>query len=841
MSEQRIIVQADDGVPRAPSKEAPVQRSGREQALGEYRRRKLVLAELVQELMALAHERHDEQRERSGQQLLARLAEDSFRLAVVGQFNRGKSTLMNAILGAPYLPTGALPMTAVLTTVSYGSEPRASVRRAGSPYPIDVPFDRLARFVTQQSGEREELQIVAADVQVPAEILRLGFCFVDTPGIGSAIATNTATTEHFLPDADAVIFVTSCDAPLSEAELEFLAKARRHAGKLFLVLNKADLVSGGQACVVDHLREQLGADLGDERPRVFATSARDALTARIVGDREGLRSSGLVALEEPLVAFLSEQKSRVFLQQTCARVQRLLAQQRSDLDLAHVVQVRGRAAHEGATKRFEQDVAELLADTHAQAEQLLAQFKVLLTSSLLERSRAWPAELTDALDPLVALTRGHTTHDQLEPAWSAIEKSAQPLLDDWLKARLAELHTLLFQIGGDRIEALLSARHRVEAAAPQRLGLAAELGLATQSWSPADLPALQAPALGFHASVRLPRWFAAIRLERNGSRRLREALKRAVNAYCEQACEALIACACQWAELLDLRVAGDVQRTARRVRGRLETPYTDEHDALLRELNARLCAFGDKLVEGGSATALGERIPAHDAQFSARTPTQLDAPCTICEQVSAAPLDYLAHAQYELATRKESRTEHAKRGGFCKLHTWLYAQTADPIGISLSYAELTQSLASELRDALSSPTGERELLQVIRWFLPEADRCPVCDAVSTAERDAIAQLTDRLVLAAGERPPPALCLVHLLAVLEAGPGAEHAQRLVRALAETVERSAEDMRSFALKRQSLRRGLLSERESVAYLQAIGRVASSRALARPWRTEDDDRLS
>ena len=171
-----------------------------DEVLTEYRRRKLALAELIRGAMNLASERRDERRQQSARDLLARLADDRFELAVVGQFSRGKSTLMNAILGGDYLPTGALPMTSVVTTVRYGSQPHVTVRRRGRErLPIETSLEDLVRFVAQSSAERDELEVLSAEVQVPAEILRLGFHFVDTPGIGSAVATNTATTRRFLP------------------------------------------------------------------------------------------------------------------------------------------------------------------------------------------------------------------------------------------------------------------------------------------------------------------------------------------------------------------------------------------------------------------------------------------------------------------------------------------------------------------------------------------------------------------------------------------------------------------------------------------------------------------
>src|SRR5579863_4837812 len=176
-------------------------------ALGEYRRRKLELAELIRSSMTVAAERRDDERHACGRELLARLADDRFELAVVGQFSRGKSTLMNALLGGAYLPTGTLPMTSVITSVRYGSRPRVFVRRAGGGLPIETSLADLDRFVAQSSIERETLRVESVDVEVPAELLRLGFFFVDTPGIGSAIRANTATTTQFLPHADAVVFV----------------------------------------------------------------------------------------------------------------------------------------------------------------------------------------------------------------------------------------------------------------------------------------------------------------------------------------------------------------------------------------------------------------------------------------------------------------------------------------------------------------------------------------------------------------------------------------------------------------------------------------------------------
>jgi len=85
--------------------------------------RRLELGDMIRAALHLAQGAGDEQAENQARDLLSRLAADTFQLAVVGQFSRGKTTLMNALLGGPYLPMGALPMTSVITTIRYGSRP----------------------------------------------------------------------------------------------------------------------------------------------------------------------------------------------------------------------------------------------------------------------------------------------------------------------------------------------------------------------------------------------------------------------------------------------------------------------------------------------------------------------------------------------------------------------------------------------------------------------------------------------------------------------------------------------------------------------------------------------
>ena len=158
---------------------------------------------------------------------------------------------------------------------------------------------------------------------MPAELLRRGFYFVDTPGLGSPILANTRTTEEFLPEADAFVLVTSYESPLSDEELRTLRSAASR--RTFIVVTKQDLASPDERTdALRYLREQLNGLLGSENLRIFSVSAREGLEAKQTGNAERVEASGILAFEEELVRFLIEEKSSEFLLGMCDRVAGLL-------------------------------------------------------------------------------------------------------------------------------------------------------------------------------------------------------------------------------------------------------------------------------------------------------------------------------------------------------------------------------------------------------------------------------------------------------------------------------------------------------------------------------------
>lgn len=257
--------------------------------------------------------------------LFERLAMDRFNVAVVGRYSRGKSTLLNAMTGSDRLPTGDEPLTSVITSVAYGSEEKVVLHFRNTSLTEEVPFARLADYVTEHGNPGNARRVEEAEILLPAAILRSGFRFVDTPGLGSIVRANTETTMDFLAQIDAFVLVSGFDAPLSPEEEALLGDIARTRKPLFAVLNKADVASSAEP-VEARFREALAASGFGADPPVFRLSARRALAARLAGDEQGLRRSGLPEFEAALADFLLRERRGAFLRGMVDRVAEAVAE-----------------------------------------------------------------------------------------------------------------------------------------------------------------------------------------------------------------------------------------------------------------------------------------------------------------------------------------------------------------------------------------------------------------------------------------------------------------------------------------------------------------------------------
>lgn len=210
-----------------------------------------------------------------------KVSEGRFYVACVGQFKRGKSTLLNALVGSAVLPTAVIPVTAVPTVIRYGERTMARVRLQSAAW-TNIEVDAVEDYVSEEKNPENAKRVVAAEIFVPSPLLKTGMCLVDTPGLGSVFAGNAAATQAFIPHIDAVIVVIGSDPPLSRDELQLVEAVSQDVHDFLIVLNKADRTSVAErAAALEFSRRVLETRLQRTIPAIFEVSALDRLEHRV--------------------------------------------------------------------------------------------------------------------------------------------------------------------------------------------------------------------------------------------------------------------------------------------------------------------------------------------------------------------------------------------------------------------------------------------------------------------------------------------------------------------------------------------------------------------------------
>lgn len=299
----------------------------------------------LQRLAELARELGSDRVREEASSLAERTAEGRFYVACLGQFKRGKSTLLNAFLGDRILPTGVLPLTTVPTVVRYGNSRRVRVRFEAGTW-TDIPPEKLPEYVSEELNPENAKGVFGVEVFSPSPLLAQGMCFVDTPGLGSVFAGNTAATQAFIPHIDAAIVVIGADPPITGEELVLAGNIGRHAANFVVVLNKSDRTSEDErriakAFAAKMLEKQLHRPVN----RIYEVSAEQQLknqdfshdwpelvTAlqKLVREsgRDLVRTAGergLRRLSEELSTIISEEREALMrpLEESELRIQRL--------------------------------------------------------------------------------------------------------------------------------------------------------------------------------------------------------------------------------------------------------------------------------------------------------------------------------------------------------------------------------------------------------------------------------------------------------------------------------------------------------------------------------------
>jgi ribosome biogenesis GTPase A len=249
---------------------------------------------------------------------LPRLREERLVLVVLGEFNHGKSTFVNALLGGSILPSGITPTTALIHEVRYGAEPRAEVvfraKTTGGEGALDplrvsggerkeVSWNKIADLVV--GGDLIPDDVLRVELEYPAKVLENRVTLVDTPGVNDLNLQRAEITYGYVPRADAVVFLLDAGQILKESERRFLRDKLLGAGRdrIVFAINKADTLDDAEReQVLTYAKKQL-AQIVPGAPTLLISAER-----QLNGDEAG---SGFIELRKKLDELLGDNRLRM--------------------------------------------------------------------------------------------------------------------------------------------------------------------------------------------------------------------------------------------------------------------------------------------------------------------------------------------------------------------------------------------------------------------------------------------------------------------------------------------------------------------------------------------------
>lgn len=290
-------------------------------------------------------------------EILKRMANDNFNVAIVGEFKRGKSTVINALLGKNILPVDVLPTTATLNKITYNVTPFVTVEyKDGRKEQIGI--EELDNYVTKLTRESEERAktIKEAVVYYPINYCKNGVTIIDTPGLNDDAAM-TEVTMSVLPTIDAALMVIMAQAPFSESERDFLESKiiTSDLGRVLFVVTGIDLLDEEDVDrVLENIKRRIqehvlkkaesvyGVDSREYQTyqrklgniNLYGLSAKKALKAKVKGDVQMLEDSCFPTFEEALEKFLSEERGAITLSVPVSRIKT------ASMELVKAIQLR---------------------------------------------------------------------------------------------------------------------------------------------------------------------------------------------------------------------------------------------------------------------------------------------------------------------------------------------------------------------------------------------------------------------------------------------------------------------------------------------------------------------
>lgn len=236
------------------------------------------------------------------------IKKDELNIVVVGEFSRGKSTFINALLETKLLPMDVLQETATINIIRYSECPSAKIYMLDGTYENgDCSYEYLKEYSAQNENSKYA-NVSHIDISIKNEFLKNKITLVDTPGVADLDDLRAEITYNYVPKADVIIFVLDATAPFKKSEKEFLEKRILPQGikNIFFVANKFDNVDEDDE---DEVKRRLVKRIHEVVPNstIFTISSSYALKGCLKNDARLIEASDILKLKNSLIELLEDE------------------------------------------------------------------------------------------------------------------------------------------------------------------------------------------------------------------------------------------------------------------------------------------------------------------------------------------------------------------------------------------------------------------------------------------------------------------------------------------------------------------------------------------------------